>query len=78
MAQTRYLRSVIKLSWRERLMALRGRLAVSAVVRMGELTEIKIAPFPGNAEDAERWIETGSRTGDPRRRVHVSPWVPLP
>lgn len=78
MAQTRYLRSVINLTWKERAIAfLRGRLAVSAVVRpSGELTEIKVGPFNGTPAESERWIATGSRTGTPRRLV--SEWNPLP
>jgi hypothetical protein len=63
MAQTRYLRSVIDLSWRERLIALwYGRLAVSAVVRPEGLEEIKIGPFAGDGAQADHWITEGSRT----------------
>lgn len=62
MSQTRYLRSVIRLTWAERLIALWfGRLAVSAVVRPDSLDEIQIGPFDGNAEQAERWIAQGER-----------------
>lgn len=62
MSQTRYLRSVIDLTWRERLIAAwYGRLAVSAVVRPDRLEEVKIGLFEGTPEDAERWIDTGDR-----------------
>lgn len=63
MAQTRYLRSVINLTWRERLIAVWfGRLAVCAVVRPDSLDEIQIGPFIGTGEDAEHWIAEGNRT----------------
>lgn len=66
MAQTRFLRSVIRLTWRERLTAfLRGRLAVSATVRPGALDDIKIGPFQGNENDAEHWMKTGQRKFNP-------------
>ena len=63
MAQTRYLRSVIDLTWRERLIALWfGRLAVSAVIRPDSLDEIKIGPFVGDGSQADHWIAQGDRT----------------
>jgi hypothetical protein len=63
MAQTRYLRSVIDLTWRERLIACwYGRLAVSAVVRSDRLEEVKIGAFVGNGEQADHWIAEGTRS----------------
>lgn len=63
MSQTRYLRSVVNLSWRERLIAVwYGRLAICAIVRPDSLEEIKVGPFPGDSEQAERWIKEGTRT----------------
>jgi hypothetical protein len=60
MAQTRYLRSVIRLTWKERFAALTfGRLAVSATVRPDQLEDIKIGIFPGDGKQADHWIETG-------------------
>jgi hypothetical protein len=60
MAQTRFLRSVIKLTIKERIAALFfGRLAVTATVYPDRLEDITIGIFPGDGNDADQWIKTG-------------------
>lgn len=73
MSQTRYLRSVVDLTWRERAIAFfRGRIAVSAVVRHdGELREIKVGPFDGDETDADHWVDTGEML-PPRRKITIN------
>ena len=60
MAQTRYLRTVLTLTIRDRLRLLvRGRLAISATVYYDRVTDERARIFHGTPADADRWITTG-------------------
>jgi hypothetical protein len=67
MSQTLYLRTVIQLSWRERMTMLRtGRIAISATVYPNRVEDVKASPFPGSQVAAAHWIAAGRATSSAR------------
>ena len=67
MAQTRYLRHVIVLSWSDVWKLIRSRMiAISATVYPDRVEDVQAGPFVGDGTQAEAWIKTGSRDALPQ------------